>query len=91
MKDGIRLIRNCVSGHIYDSGPLDFTRDLNAKFVLHPRIRKMPGPSKLVSWVAKGIASGLDGLCLTRFESQREEYWQTLYSSVVSVSFLVAP
>ncbi|KDP42313.1 hypothetical protein JCGZ_01637 [Jatropha curcas] len=77
-----RLLRNCVSGHIYDSSPVDFTSDLGAQFALPSTIRKMPGPSKLVSWFAKGVASGLDGLYLTRFESQRVEYWQTLYSSV---------
>uniref|UniRef100_A0A1J3IQ05 Transmembrane protein 53 n=1 Tax=Noccaea caerulescens TaxID=107243 RepID=A0A1J3IQ05_NOCCA len=80
--DDSQLVRNCLSGHIYDSGPLDFTSDLNVKFALHPTIRRMSGPSKLVSWMAKGISSGLDGLYLTRFESQRREYWQALYSSV---------
>ncbi|CAH2051751.1 unnamed protein product [Thlaspi arvense] len=80
--DDSQLVRNCLSGHVYDSGPLDFTSDLNAKFALHPTIRRMSGPSKLVSWMAKGISSGLDGLYLTRFESQRSEYWQALYSSV---------
>ncbi|GMI78784.1 hypothetical protein like AT2G15695 [Hibiscus trionum] len=80
--DGSQLIRNCVSGQIYDSSPVDFASDLNAQFALHPSIRKMPGPSKLVSWIAKGVASGLDGLYLTGLESQRAEYWQTLYSSV---------
>ncbi|XP_040945143.1 uncharacterized protein [Gossypium hirsutum] len=80
--DGSHLVRNCISGQIYDSSPVDFASDLNARFTLHPSIRKMPGPSKLVSWIAKGVASGLDGLYLTGFESQRAEYWQTLYSSV---------
>ncbi|KAH1098983.1 hypothetical protein J1N35_015904 [Gossypium stocksii] len=80
--DGSHLVRNCISGQIYDSSPVDFASDLNARFALHPSIRKMPGPSKLVSWIAKGVASGLDGLYLTGFESQRAEYWQTLYSSV---------
>ncbi|XWS68014.1 hypothetical protein CRYUN_Cryun04dG0053900 [Craigia yunnanensis] len=80
--DGNQLVRNCVSGQIYDSSPVDFASDLNAQFALHASIRKMPGPSKLVSWIAKGVASGLDGLYLTGFESQRAEYWQTLYSSV---------
>ncbi|XVF45157.1 hypothetical protein PTKIN_Ptkin02bG0182700 [Pterospermum kingtungense] len=80
--DGNQLVRNCVSGQIYDSSPVDFGSDLNAQFALHASIRKMPGPSKLVSWIAKGITSGLDGLYLTGFESQRAEYWQTLYSSV---------
>ncbi|CAH8387111.1 unnamed protein product [Eruca vesicaria subsp. sativa] len=77
-----QLVRNCLCGHVYDSGPLDFTSDLNTKFALHPSIRRMSVPSRLVSWMAKGISSGLDGLYLTRFESQRSEYWQTLYSSV---------
>ncbi|KAF2295364.1 hypothetical protein P3X46_013899 [Hevea brasiliensis] len=80
--DENRLLRNCVSGHIYDSSPLDFTSDLGAQFALPPAIQKMPGPSKLVSWFAKGVTSALDGLYLTRFDSQRAEYWQTLYSSV---------
>ncbi|ESQ50985.1 hypothetical protein EUTSA_v10022704mg [Eutrema salsugineum] len=80
--DDSQLVKNCLSGHLYDSGPLDFTSDLNVKFALHPTIRRMSGPSRLVSWLAKGISSGLDGLYLTRFESQRSEYWQALYSSV---------
>ncbi|XP_050210813.1 uncharacterized protein LOC126661092 [Mercurialis annua] len=80
--DDSRLLRSCFSGHIYDSSPVDFTSDFGARFALHPTIQQMPGPSKLVSWFAKGVVSGLDGLYLTRFESQRAEYWQTLYSSV---------
>ncbi|KAI5592025.1 hypothetical protein BDE02_04G123400 [Populus trichocarpa] len=80
--DESRLVKNCISGHIYDSCPIDFTSDLGARFALHPAIQRMRGPSKFVSWVAKGLASGLDGLYLTRFESQRAEYWQTLYSSI---------
>ncbi|KAJ6368550.1 hypothetical protein OIU78_001022 [Salix suchowensis] len=80
--DESRLVKNCISGHIYDSCPIDFTSDLGARFALHPAIQRMPGPSKFVSWVAKGLASGLDGLYLTRFESQHAEYWQTLYSSI---------
>jgi len=78
------LFRNCVSGHIYDSGPLDVTSDFGFRFSLHPSIAKVPGPSKLVSWVAKSVASGLDALYLTRFESQSADHWQALYSSVVS-------
>ncbi|KAJ8763439.1 hypothetical protein K2173_002322 [Erythroxylum novogranatense] len=80
--DECQLVRNCFSGHIYDSCPVDFTSDFGAQFALHPAIQKMHGPSKFLSWVAKGITSGLDGLYLTRFEYQRAEYWQTLYSSV---------
>ncbi|GKV22499.1 hypothetical protein SLEP1_g32364 [Rubroshorea leprosula] len=88
--DKSELVRNCLSGHIYDSSPVDFGSDLNVQFALHPAIRKMPGPSKLVSWLAKGVASGLDGLYLTRFEYQRAEYWQTLYSSVeIGAPFLI--
>lgn len=78
------MFRNCVSGHIYDSGPLDVTSDFGFRFSLHPSIAKVPGPSKLVSWVAKSVASGLDALYLTRFESQSADHWQALYSSVVS-------
>lgn len=76
------MFRNCVSGHIYDSGPLDVTSDFGFRFSLHRSIAKVPGPSKLVSWVAKSVASGLDALYLTRFESQSADHWQALYSSV---------
>ncbi|KAL5541109.1 hypothetical protein UlMin_043395 [Ulmus minor] len=85
-----RLVRNCISGNIFDSGPVDFTSDLVTRNALHPTIQKMPGSSRLVSWVAKGIASGLDSLYLTRFECQRSEYWQALYSSVnLGAPFLI--
>ncbi|KAA8537735.1 hypothetical protein F0562_027275 [Nyssa sinensis] len=80
--DEYRLVRDCVSGHIYDSSPVDFTSDLGTRFVLHPSVLKMSHPPRLASWIANGIASSLDGLFLSRFESQRAEYWQTLYSSV---------
>lgn len=89
-QDDSRLVMTCISGHIYDSGPVDFTGDLGARFALHPAIRRMPGSSKLVSLVAKGVTSGLDALFLTRFGSQRSEYWQTLYSSVgLEAPFLI--
>lgn len=84
VKDEYRLVRDCVSGHIYDSSPVDFTSDLGSRFVLHPTVLKMSQPPRLASWIANGIASSLDALFLSRFESQRAEYWQTLYASVVS-------
>lgn len=78
------LVASCISGQIYDSDPIDFTTDLGAQFALHPSILKVPGAGKLASFLAKGVTSSLDGLFLTRFGSQRAEYWETLYSSVVS-------
>ncbi|KAJ8766619.1 hypothetical protein K2173_001139 [Erythroxylum novogranatense] len=80
--DECQLVRNCLSGHVYDSCPVDFMNDFGARIFLHPAIQKMHGPSNFVSWVAKVIATGLDSLYLRRFEYQRAEYWQTLYSSV---------
>ncbi|KAJ4963767.1 hypothetical protein NE237_023706 [Protea cynaroides] len=80
--DDYCLVRDCVCGHIYDSSPVDFSSDLGSRFVLHPTVLKMSHPPRLVSWMANSIASGLDALFLNRFESQRAEYWQTLYSSV---------
>ncbi|GAB2267379.1 hypothetical protein Dimus_002364 [Dionaea muscipula] len=77
-----RLVRDCTAGYIYDSSPVDFTSDLGTRFVLHPSILGMSQPPRLAVWIANGIASGLDALFLSRFESQRAEYWQTLYSSV---------
>lgn len=86
--DDSRLIMTCISGQIYDSGPVNVTGDLGARFALHSS--NVPGSSKLVSMVAKGVTSGLDALFLTRFGSQRSEYWQTLYSSVgLGAPFLI--
>ncbi|OWM80739.1 uncharacterized protein LOC116216055 [Punica granatum] len=88
--DNVRLVRDCMSGYIFDSGPTDFTSDLGARFVVHPSVLKMSRPPRLASWVANGIASGLDALFLSRFESQRAEYWQTLYSSIgVGAPYLI--
>lgn len=84
VKDDIRLVKDSISGFIYDSSPVDFTSDLGTRFVVHPTVIKMSHPPRFASWVANGIASGLDALFLSRFESQRAEYWQTLYSSIVS-------
>ncbi|KAM7280170.1 hypothetical protein ACFE04_007304 [Oxalis oulophora] len=80
--DGCQLARDCISGHIFDSSPVDFTSDLGTRFVIHPSVLKMSQPPKVVSWIANRIASSLDALFLSRFESQRAEYWQTLYASV---------
>lgn len=84
MKEDNDLIRNCISGQIYDSGPVDFTSDLGARFALHRMILKMPGSAKLAALVAKGITSSLDALFLTRFGSLSTDYWRTLLSSAVS-------
>lgn len=84
VKDDIRLVKDSISGFIYDSSPVDFTSDLGSRFVVHPTVIKMSHPPRFASWVANSIASGLDALFLSRFESQRAEYWQTLYSSIVS-------
>lgn len=90
MKDEHRLVRDCVSGFIFDSSPVDFTSDSGTRFVLHPAVLKMSRPPVLASWIANGIASSLDALFLGRFEAQRAEYWQTLYGTVVSITkFLV--
>ncbi|KAL2254659.1 UNVERIFIED_CONTAM: hypothetical protein Sindi_0260600 [Sesamum indicum] len=77
-----RLVASCISGQIYDSDPVEFTTDLGARFALHPSILKVPGSAKLVSLFAKGVTSSLDALFITRFGSQRADYWRTLYSSI---------
>ncbi|PIN06060.1 hypothetical protein CDL12_21401 [Handroanthus impetiginosus] len=77
-----RLVASCISGQIYDSDPIEFTTDLGARFALHRSIIKMPGASKLVSFLAKGVTSSLDALFLTRLGLQRAEYWHSFYSSV---------
>ncbi|CAA7400922.1 unnamed protein product [Spirodela intermedia] len=75
------LVRDCACGQIYDSSPVDFTSDLGTRFVLHPSVLRMSEPPRIVSWMAKMLASGLDTLFLRRFEEQRADYWQTLFSS----------
>lgn len=80
--DNYRIVRDCVAGHTYDSSPVDFTSDLGTRFVLHPSVLRMSKPPRFAQWIANGIASSLDGLFLSRFETQRAEYWQTLYASV---------
>ncbi|XP_048226783.1 uncharacterized protein LOC8278897 [Ricinus communis] len=80
--DDCRLVRDCIAGHIFDSSPVDFTSDLGRRFAVHPSVLKMSHPPRILSWMANGISNGLDALFLNRFESQRAEYWQTLYSSV---------
>ncbi|XP_051136165.1 uncharacterized protein LOC127254876 [Andrographis paniculata] len=84
------LVASCISGQIYDSDPVDFTNDLGARLALHSSILKMPGSSKLVSLFGKWVTSSLDALFVTRFGSQRTDYWQTLYSSVdIGAPFLI--
>lgn len=80
--DDSRLIKDCIAGYIYDSSPVDFTSDMGTRFVLHPSIIRVSHPPRLASWLANGISSGLDAFFLNRFESQRAEYWQILYSTV---------
>ncbi|OAY66039.1 hypothetical protein ACMD2_09873 [Ananas comosus] len=80
-KDEYRSVGDCLCGQIYDSTPVDFTSDLGTRFVLHPSVLKMSSPPRVVSWMAKAFASGLDALFINRFEAQRADYWQTLYSS----------
>ncbi|KAI4321524.1 hypothetical protein MLD38_034893 [Melastoma candidum] len=78
-EDDIRLVRDCIAGFIFDSCPVDFTSNLAARFVTHPTVLKMLHPLRFASWVANGIASGLDALFLTHFESQQAKYLQILF------------
>ncbi|XP_020580989.1 uncharacterized protein LOC110025067 [Phalaenopsis equestris] len=41
----------------------------------------MMNPPRLVSWMAKAFAYGLDALFLNSFEARRAEFWQALYTS----------
>ncbi|OIV96358.1 hypothetical protein TanjilG_09785 [Lupinus angustifolius] len=85
-----QLVRDCISGYIYDSSPVDFTSDLGVRFLLNPTVTKISHPPRFATWVANGLASGLDSLFLGRFESQRAEYWQTLYSTTsMQVPYLI--
>lgn len=85
LKDEHQLVRACVCGQVFDSGPVDFTSDLGTRFLLHPSVPNTSRPLRVVSWMARAFASGLDMLFPSRFEAQRADYWQTLYSSVVRI------
>ncbi|CAL9747897.1 unnamed protein product [Musa acuminata subsp. burmannicoides] len=87
--DEYQLVKDCLCGQIYDSSPVDFTSDLGTRFLLHPSVLKRPHPPRVVSWMAKALASGLDTLFISRFEAERADYWQTLYSSVNVGPFLI--
>ncbi|KAJ6846976.1 uncharacterized protein M6B38_284215 [Iris pallida] len=88
-QDDYQLVRGCICGQIYDSGPIDFTSDVGTQFMLHPSVLKMSHTPRIVSWMAKGVASGLDTLFINRFEAERADYWQTLYSSVSMGPYLI--
>ncbi|MCH83917.1 hypothetical protein A2U01_0004746 [Trifolium medium] len=89
-QDDYQLVKDCISGYIYDSSPVDFTSDMGVRFLLHPSVLKVSHPPRFASWIANGIASGLDSLFLNRFESQRAEYWRTLYSTTsMQVPYLI--
>ncbi|XP_078433201.1 uncharacterized protein LOC144704599 [Wolffia australiana] len=79
-QDECQLVKDCIWGQIYDSGPIDFTSDLAAQF-LHSTSVRASEPRRIVSWMAKMVTSGLDTLFLSRFEEQRADYWHTLHSS----------
>ncbi|VFQ86882.1 unnamed protein product [Cuscuta campestris] len=76
------LVRDCVSGHIFDSSPVDFTSDMGTRFLLSPAFFSTARPPPFVRWLAHGFASSLDSLFLSNFEAQRANLWQTLYASV---------
>lgn len=65
---------------------MDFVSDLGTRFLLDPSVLKMSEPPRVLSWMAKGVASGLDALFINKFEEQRKDYWETLYSSAVCLS-----
>ena len=86
LQDEYQLVRDCLCGQMYDSTPVDFVSDLGTRFLLDPSVLKMSEPPRVLSWMAKGVASGLDALFIKKFEEQRKDYWETLYSSVVCPS-----
>ncbi|KAJ8772882.1 hypothetical protein K2173_028059 [Erythroxylum novogranatense] len=80
--DDCKLVRDCLAGFIFDSSPVDFISDLGRRFAVHPSVTGVSNPPRIFSWIANGISNSLDAMFLSKFESQRAEYWQTLYSSV---------
>lgn len=87
--DGYQPVIDCICGHIYDSSPVDFTGDIGNQFAIDSAVLKTPQPPRVVSWITKAIASGMDALFPNRLEAQRAEYWRTLYSSANTGPFLL--
>ncbi|CAL9123089.1 unnamed protein product [Musa acuminata var. zebrina] len=87
--DNYQLVKDCLCGQIYDSSPVDFTGDLGTRFILHPTVLKRSHPPRVVSWMAKALASGLSTFFIDRFEGQHADYLQTLYSSANVGPFLI--
>ncbi|WOG99006.1 hypothetical protein DCAR_0418352 [Daucus carota subsp. sativus] len=81
-RDEYQVVRDCISGQIFDSTPVDFTSDLGTKFVLHPTVLKRSRPPLIASWIAHSLKYTADKFFLYRMESLRAEYWQTLYSTI---------
>lgn len=77
-----KLFRECISGQIYDSSPIDFISERGTNFVVHPTFLNLTHRPRVLRWGAWATSWVLDALFLNRFETQRAEYWQTLYSSV---------
>ncbi|KAJ1397408.1 hypothetical protein SESBI_31841 [Sesbania bispinosa] len=60
--DDYQLVRDCISGYIYDSSPVDFTSDMGVRFLLHPTVLKVSHPPRFASWIVNRIASENDDL-----------------------------
>ncbi|XP_042439200.1 uncharacterized protein LOC122024611 [Zingiber officinale] len=87
--DEYRLIRDCVCGQIHDSGPVDFTNESVARFIHHPSAQRLFRLTRITSWAARAMTSGLGNIFASRLEAQRVEYWKTLYSSASMGAFLI--
>lgn len=87
--DEYKEVKDSICGQIYDSCPVDFTSDIGTRFVLHPSVLKTAHPPRIISWMAKSFAFGLDTIFQKNFEVQRADYWETLYSSVNLGPFLI--
>lgn len=79
-------VRACVAGQIHDSSPVDFVSSLGAHFVSTLVLKSWrSGVSNVIFPVmTQAVAKLLDALFLREFNEQRDDYWLTLYQSVVS-------
>ena len=79
-------VRACVAGQIHDSSPVDFLSSVGAHFVSTIVLKsRSSGVSNVIFPVmTQAAAKLLDALFLREFNEQRDDYWLTLYQSVVS-------
>lgn len=74
-------VRACVAGQVHDSSPPDFVSQVGAKFVSHSLTPGFGPPPPPLYWMARAGGWVADAVMGSRFERQRQDYWNILRGS----------